>query len=113
MIWIKILQCSIMAQKGAQMDESLNSRLRRLRKSRNISATEMARRIEVPPSTYRDWESGRAAKFPPLLQISQVLAISVTELVTGQVEPTPQVLEEIEQIEKKLREIRLKLLSLK
>ncbi len=93
------------------MSESLNQRLRRLREARNISATEMARLIQVAPSTYRDWESGRGAKFPPLLRISQVFAISVTELVTGEEKPVTAALKELEKIEEKLREVRLKLMS--
>ena len=95
------------------MSESFNQRLSRLRKEKNLSAAEMARLIDVPPTTYREWEYGRKTKLPPFLKIGQVLAISVTELVTGQKSsPIPE-LEELRRIEEKLRQIRLTLLAMK
>lgn len=97
--------------KGDSMDESLNHRLRRLREERNITATQMARQINVATSTYRDWESGKRTKFPPLLRICEVLAISVTELITGQNIPADTALKDLEILEQKLREIRFKLIS--
>ena len=67
---------------GAQ--EALNERLKRLREERGLTAKAMAGLIDVAESTYREWEYGRGLKLPPLQKISQVLTISVTELVTGQ-----------------------------
>jgi transcriptional regulator with XRE-family HTH domain len=94
------------------VNESFSKRLKRLRESKNLSATEMARRIQVPATTYREWEYGRGAKFPPFLKISQVLAISVTELVTGEVSNASIAVAELEAVELHVREIRLKLLAM-
>lgn len=92
--------------------EPLNKRLERLRRAKGLTAKAMAKRIEVPESTYREWEYGRGLKLLPFKEISQVLAISVTELITGQ-QPDWQVhLNELEALETKVREIRLKLGSL-
>lgn len=90
------------------MSETFNARLKRLRIQRNLSAAEMAKLIDLAPTTYREWEYGRRMKFPPFLKISQVLAISVTELVTGHIIALPKELTELEELEKKLRELRLK-----
>jgi transcriptional regulator with XRE-family HTH domain len=95
------------------MSESFNVRLKRLRTERNLSAAEMARLIRVAPTTYREWEYGRGMKFPPFLEISQVLAISVTELVTGQKIGTDRDAAELECLEKKLRELRLKWIAMR
>ena len=92
-----------------QSKENLAARLRRLRLNKRITAAEMARLIGVAPTTYREWEKSRGLSLPPFQKISQVLAISVTELISGE-KPNMQVhLESLEQIEKLLRELRLKL----
>ncbi len=89
--------------------ESFNKRLKKLREEKNLSAAEMARRIEVAPTTYRQWEYGRGMNLPPLLKISQVLAISVTELITGDKLHPLEMAEELRDLEAKIHEIRLKL----
>lgn len=95
------------------MNETFSKRLGRLRKEKGLSAVEMARLIDVAPTTYREWEYGRKSKFPPFLKISQVLAISVTELVTGAHSVLTPELDELRRIEEKLREIRLSFLAMK
>ena len=95
------------------MNETFNQRLCRLRKEKGLAASEMARLIGVPPTTYRDWESGRRSKFPPFHKISQVLAISVTELVTGTQAQAFNHIEELRVVEEKLHQIRLNLLAMK
>lgn len=93
-------------------DEPLNQRLERLRKEKNLTAKAMARLIDVPESTYREWEYGRGLKLPPCQKISQVLGISVSELITGEVPDWKNHLDELERIEEMLRKTRLKLSSL-
>jgi transcriptional regulator with XRE-family HTH domain len=93
-------------------NEPLNKRLERLRKAQGLTAKAMAHFIEVPESTYREWEYGRGLKLPPFLKISQVLAISVTELVTGHKPDWQKHLQELADLEHQCREIRLKLSSL-
>lgn len=95
------------------MNEAFNTRLKRLRTKRNLSAAQMAKLINVAPTTYREWEYGRGMKFPPFVKISQVLAISVTELVTGHISALPQELIDLEELEKKIREIRLKWMAMR
>ncbi|MDO9184197.1 MAG: helix-turn-helix transcriptional regulator [Bacteriovorax sp.] len=92
--------------------ESLGQRLERLRKERNLTAKAMSRLIDIPESTYREWEYGRGLKLPPCQKISQVLGISVSELITGEGPKWKNHLEDLETLEQNLREIRLKLSSL-
>ncbi len=95
-----------------QNEESLGQRLERLRKERKLSAKEVARLIDVAESTYREWEYGRGLRLPPWQRISHVLAVSVTELVTGVKPDLQQHLKDLESAEENLRQIRLKLGSL-
>lgn len=93
-------------------NESLGQRLERLRKEKNLTAKAVARLIDVPESTYREWEYGRGLKLPPCQKISQVLGISVSELITGESPDWETHLESLEKLEQNLRETRLKLSSL-
>lgn len=92
-------------------NETFEQRLERLRKAKGLTAKKMAQEINVAESTYHDWEKGRGLKLPPLEKISEVLAISVTELISGQKPEFAEHLQSLEEIEKKLSEIRLKLSS--
>lgn len=61
--------------------EAIGNKLEKFRKKKNITLKEMARRIGVPVSTYRDWEYGREIKGEPYLKIAAVLNISLYELL--------------------------------
>ncbi len=91
--------------------EPFHLRLQRLRMLRKLTAKSLARALEIPESTYREWEYGKG-RLLPLEKISQVLAISVTELVTGTPPEMQSHLEELEKIEQMLRQLRLKIGSL-
>jgi transcriptional regulator with XRE-family HTH domain len=92
-----------------QPTETLGARLRRLRTDRNLSAADMARLIGVAPTTYREWEKGRGLVAPPLLKMSEVLAISVTELLSGEKPELNESIERLREIETLVRQVRLKL----
>ncbi len=91
--------------------EKLHERLRKFRENEKLSAKEMAQKIGVPQSTYLDWENGRGMRIPPFQKISQVLAISVTELVTGEKPNLNDISVELEKVEEQMREIRAQLSS--
>lgn len=68
------------------VQEGFHHRLKRLRKQRELSVREIAQRIGVPISTYREWENGRLIQGPtPYLMISKTLNVSLHELFTGEV----------------------------
>ena len=94
------------------MTERFDQRLKRLRTEKGLTAQAMAKQIEVPASTYRDWENGKGLRIPPLEKISHVLAVSVTELVTGQQISKRDIANRLQLMEEDLREIRLAIGSL-
>lgn len=89
--------------------ENLHQRLKKLRENAKLTAKVMAQKIGVPQSTYLDWENGRGMRLPPFQKISQVLAISVTELVTGEKPKFHDLSVELGKIEGQVREIRAQL----
>ncbi len=91
--------------------ENLHQRLKKFRENAKLTAKEMAQKIGVPQSTYLDWENGRGMRLPPFEKISQVLAISVTELVTGEKSKFHDLSVELGKIEVQVREIRAQLCS--
>jgi transcriptional regulator with XRE-family HTH domain len=91
------------------MNETFHDRLARIRKSQNFTAKEVANLIKVPASTYRDWENGKGLKVPPYLKISQQLNVSLSELITGERPQLGETLILLEELEEKVREIKLKL----
>lgn len=91
-------------------NETLNKRLSRLRQQKGLTAKEMARLIDVAETTYRDWESGKNAKsLMPFERISRVLAVSVTELITGQLPDRQGLLLGIKGLEEKVLELKIKI----
>lgn len=95
-----------------KQNEKLNERLVRLRKEKNLTAKDMAHAISVPESTYREWEYGRGMKIPPCQKICQVLEISLSELINGEVPELTKFTDELEKVEKMLHEMRINLSSL-
>jgi transcriptional regulator with XRE-family HTH domain len=66
------------------IQESFHQRLKRIRKQRGLSVRELAQRIGVPISTYREWENGRLIQGPaPYLLIAKTLNVSLHEIFTG------------------------------
>ena len=63
--------------------ERLSQRLRRLRKERRLSIKEVANRVGIPATTYREWEYGRAIQGEPYPKLAEVLGVTLTELMTG------------------------------
>jgi transcriptional regulator with XRE-family HTH domain len=55
-------------------------RLNHFRKQRSLTVAEVARRIQVSESTYRDWENGRAIKGEPYIKLAGVFEISLNDL---------------------------------
>lgn len=92
--------------------EALNQRLKRLREERGLSVKQVARAIEVPESTYREWEYGRGLRMPPFEKMAGLLGISTSELVTGTTPDRSFLLKDLEVIEKMLHELRYKVSSM-
>ena len=75
----------------------LGPRIAALRRSKNISQGELARRLQVSPSAVGMYEQGRREPSAELLvRLARVLEVSVDYLLTGQ--PLPGEREKIEGI---------------
>lgn len=82
--------------------EKFHQRLCKLRKLKKQSAKEIASKIGVPLSTYREWEYGRAITGEPYLQIAEALQVGVYELLGGNKS-------QLSEINEKIRLIRMHL----
>lgn len=65
------------------MQETLGKRLIRLRKRKNLSIKDVALRVGVPQTTYREWENDRKIVGEPYVELAKVFEVSVYELITG------------------------------
>ncbi len=64
--------------------ETFGQRLNRLRLLRGLSIGEAAEAIGVSPSTYREWEYGRAIRGEPYGKIALVFHVTLAELILGE-----------------------------
>lgn len=87
--------------------ENLGNRLKRLRKQTHLTAKEVAHRLGVATSTYREWEMGRAIRGEPYPALCEVLNVSLHELLLGERSPDQQtIMSEIDAIEARLQALR-------
>lgn len=92
--------------------EFFGKRLQKLREKSGLSMKQVAEKIDVPVSTYRDWEYGRAIRGNPYLKLAQVLNVSLYELMTGEKPNYTKVSELLDRAETIIEEIRKELLPL-
>ena len=60
---------------------TLSQRIRKIRQEQKMTLKKMAEYLQVPTSTYRDWEYGSKIPAEMLIQISQLLNSSPNELL--------------------------------
>ena len=78
------------------MEMSLGERIRKARKG-NMTQAELAERVGVHEGTIRRWELGeRIPDIIDLQKISQVLGVSINELLDGTTEPIKQTIQQAE-----------------
>lgn len=93
------------------LKESLGSRLKKLRDQRALSVKEVADKIGVPVTTYREWEHGRKIVGEPYLELSKVFEVGLYELITGEKTTSNDLFQSVEIIEMELKKIKENLLS--
>lgn len=92
--------------------EKLGDRLRRFRIERGLSIEEVAKRIEVSSSTYREWENGRAIRGEPYIKIRDLFGVTLEELLTGKKGKLSTAFEQVDVLEKQVIVLRSELLKL-
>ena len=86
-----------------QISEIIKSR----REEQNLKVKEVAQAIGVAESTYREWENGRKIQGEPYLKISQVLHISIGDLLgVSKREVLQELFLHIETLEKHVKNLR-------
>ena len=91
--------------------ESLGQRLKRLREEKAISIKEVAEKIGVPLTTYREWEHGRKIVGEPYAALANLLGVSIYELITGEKLKEGAAITTIDLIQNELGKLRQHLLS--
>lgn len=89
----------------------LGTRLRKLRNDRGLSALEVAKALGISVSTYREWENGRAIRGEPYEKLAKILQVTLSELLTGQVTQSAEILREFNELEELLKKIKQTLYS--
>ena len=79
---------------------------------RKFSMKDMAQKIGVPLSTYRDWEYGRSIKGEPYVKISEALGISLQNLLGQTSANKEETLKKIKKVLVQIEEIKKEVESL-
>jgi transcriptional regulator with XRE-family HTH domain len=87
--------------------EHFYQRLKFHRDKRGIKVAQMGKLLGVSVSTYRDWEYGRSITGEPYVLMSQVLQISLSELLTGNKASPIKIRQSLEKIKKHVTELEL------
>ncbi len=85
---------------------SIANKIRSLRLKKRMTMKEIAGRIGVPSSTYRDWEYGRKISAEKLQKLADAFEISVSELMTGEKDDRKDLKRAIQLIEEVLHILR-------
>ncbi len=88
------------------MQESLGKRLKRLRVQRKLSIKEVAERVGVPQTTYREWENDRKIVGEPYLDLARVFEVSIYELISGETTTDQVLVKSIESIEVEIKKMK-------
>ena len=62
---------------------TLSTRLKSYRVQKRLTMKQVASAINVPVTTYREWEYGRIIRGEPYVALAKVFEITVYELLTG------------------------------
>jgi transcriptional regulator with XRE-family HTH domain len=88
--------------------EHISKRLQALRQKHGLTLGEVGRAINVPTSTYRDWEYGSEIKGEPYQKLAKLFGVSLTFLITGHNNKETKILNEIiGDMEKDLQKLKL------
>ena len=88
-----------------------SKRLKDLRQEKGLSVKDMALKIGVSPSTYREWEYGRQIKGEPYVKIAEALDVTLYKLLTGKDSNQAQLYHTLDKLEESAKELRQNLLS--
>jgi transcriptional regulator with XRE-family HTH domain len=85
---------------------NIGERMKAKRLKLGLSAKEVAAKVSVATSTYRDWEEGRSINGEPYVQITEALELSIEDLLGLPKGRNDLILLELTRIDTSLRRIR-------
>lgn len=87
--------------------ETIAKRPETLRKQKGLTQKEVAEQMNIPASTYRDWEYGKQIKGEPYVKLAEILEVSLTQLLTGRMETVhSQIMADVKKIERIVESIK-------
>ncbi len=81
-------------------------RIRKLRLERKMTLKETANLLDVPVSTYRDWEYGRKMPADAILKLSEAFDVPITVFTHREMNPGSDLQRAIDLIEEALKIVR-------
>lgn len=87
-------------KKICQKNIDLGKRLRKFRLEKRLTIDAIAKRIDVAPSTYREWESGRAITGNPYSELARELGVSVYQILGIEDQSRDAIVKYINEIER-------------
>lgn len=87
--------------------KKFGARLKILRTKAKLSAESVARAIEISPSTYREWENGRAITGFPYKNLAITLGVSMSYLLEDTSLKSNEIHKAIDQIDLAVKKLRL------
>lgn len=84
----------------------LGHRLRLFRVNRGLSIESVATKVGVAPSTYREWENGRAVSGNPYAKISDALGVGVYQILGIHDESKNQLFACLVELEKSIQHLK-------
>ena len=86
--------------------KTIAQRLKSFRLRAGLSQKQVAEKIRVPPSTYRDWEYGTQIKGEPYVKLAEVFNVSLLELLTGEIQLETEFRAELRQLQQVVDNLR-------
>ncbi len=96
----------LVMKKRSPESDAFGKRLQRFRYEKNLSVADIASSVGVAPSTYREWELGRAITGLPYKALMSKFNVSPSELFGIEGAAQNEVLEKLRAIEKLILEIK-------
>lgn len=88
-------------------NQNLSERLKKLRAQNNLSVKQVCLAIQVPETTYREWEMGRMIKGHHIYaKLASLYKISLHELLTGDVPEHHKLFEQLEKLENEFAQLK-------
>ena len=85
---------------------TISEKMKKRRIQLNLRPKDIAKKVGVAESTYRDWENGRKIQGEPYTLIADALEISVLELLGIETTKFHQLMLEISELERHVKNIR-------